>query len=180
MNKIEENNNENDSQGNTSNSDSQENLFYKFSGAPQNCSSILKGDNVNENNKREKRTRNRPSKADRFSQEREELVKELEKKMGLTEENRGVLLYDLEHNKELKEYLKEKIPEIRKLYKCGCWNYFIQKEENRDEIGLLKSIFKSEKYELISKRILEERNGEKKQFSGIYFFKDLNINQYFK
>jgi hypothetical protein len=157
MNKIEENKNENDSQGNTSNSD-----------------------NYNENGKREKRTRNRPSKAERFSGERDELIKELEKKMGLTEENRGVLLYDLEHNTELKEYLKNKIPEIRKLYKCGCWNYFIQKEENRDEIGLLKSIFKSEKYELISKRILAERNGEKKQYSGIYFFKNLNINQYFK
>ena len=118
MNKIEENNNENDSQGKTSNSD-----------------------NMNENKKIEKRTRNRPSKADRFIQEREELVKELEKMMGLTEENRGVLLYDLEHNEELKEYLKSKIPEIRKLYKCGCWNYFIQKEEKRDIIGLLKSIF---------------------------------------
>lgn len=157
MNKKEENNNENDSIGNTSNSE-----------------------NINENGKREKKTRNRPSKAQRYTEEREELIKELEKMMGLTEEVRGVLLYDLEHNEELKEYLKNKIPEIRKLYKCGSWNYFIQKEENRDEIGLLKSIFKSEKYELISKRILEERNGEKKQYSGIYFFKDLNINQYFK
>ena len=155
MNKKE--NNENISEGNTSNSD-----------------------NVNENGKREKRTRNRPSKAERYTEEREELIKELESKMGLTEEIRGVLLYDLEHNNELKEYLKNKIPEIRKLYKCGCWNYFIQKEANRDQIGLLKSIFKSEKYELISKRILAEREGEKKQYSGIYFFKDLNINQYFK
>ena len=153
MNKIEDNN----SEGNTSNSD-----------------------NINMNGKREKRTRNRPSKAERFSEEREELIKELEKKMGLTEEVRGVLLYDLEHNNELKEYLKEKIPEIRKLYKCGCWNYFIQKEENRDEIGLLKSIFKNEKYELITKRILAERKGDKKQYSGIYFFKDLNLNEYFK
>jgi hypothetical protein len=93
------------------------------------------------------------------------LVKELEKKIGLTEENRGVLLYDLEHNKELKEYLNEKIPLIRKLYKCGSWNYFIQKEENRDIIGLLKSVFKSEKYELVSKRILAEREGEKEEIT---------------
>ena len=103
--------------------------------------------------------------------------------MGLTEENRGVLLYDLEHNEKLKEYLNEKlkeylnekIPEIRKLYKCGCWNYFIQKEENIDIIGLLKSIFKSEKYELVSKMKYTEREGEKKKYSHIYFFKDLNI-----
>ena len=165
MNKIEDNN----SEGNTSNSDNMNENGWSDS-SQQSCSA----------RKREKRTRNRPSKAERFSEEREELIKELESKMGLTEEIRGVLLYDLEHNNELKEYLKNKIPEIRKLYKCGCWNYFIQKEENRDEIGLLKSIFKSEKYELISKRILAEREGEKKQYSGIYFFKDLNINQYFK
>ena len=161
MNKIEENNNENDSQGNTSNTDS-----------------------PNENNKREKRTRNRVSKAEKFSEERDQLIKELEKKMGLTEENRGVLLYDLEHNEELKEYLKNKIPEIRKLYKCGTWNYFVKQHtkegEELSEICLLKSIFKNEKYELISKRIVAERCGEKKQYNSIYFFKDLNINQYFK
>jgi hypothetical protein len=161
MNKIEDNNNETDSEGNTSNSDT-----------------------PNLNNKREKRTRNRPSKSERFSEEREELVKELEKKMGLTEEVRGVLLYDLEHNNELKEYLKNKIPEIRRLYKCGTWNYFVKQHtkegEEPSEIGLLKSIFKDEKYELISKRILADREGEKKQHSSIYFFKNLNINQYFK
>lgn len=146
----------------------------------ENNSLTSNSSNVNENNKRVKRTRNRPSKAERFSEEREELIKELEKMMGLTEEVRGVLLYDLEHNEELKEYLKNKIPEIRKLYKCGCWNYFIQKEEKRDIVGLLKSIFKSEKYELVSKRILAVRENKKKQYSGVYFFKDLNINQYFK
>ena len=59
---------------------------------------------------------NRRSKAVRFSEKREELIKELEEMMGLTEEVRGVLLYDLEHNEELKEYLKNKIPEIRKLH----------------------------------------------------------------
>jgi hypothetical protein len=35
--------------------------------------------------KGKKITRNRPSKAERFSEEREELIKELEKMMGLTE-----------------------------------------------------------------------------------------------
>ena len=103
MNKlIEEINNDNDSQGNTSNSD-----------------------NMNENNKRVKRTRNRPSKAEKFGQEREELIKELEKMIGLTEEVRGVLLYDLEHNEELKEYLKNKIPEIRKLHPRNYITYVI-------------------------------------------------------
>ena len=36
----------------------------------------------NMNGKREKRTRNRPSKSEIFVEEREELIKELEKKIG--------------------------------------------------------------------------------------------------
>jgi hypothetical protein len=152
MNKISENNNENESQGNTSNSD-----------------------NINENGKREKRTRNRPSKAERFGEEREELVKELEKRIGLTEEIRGVLLYDLEHNEELKEYLREKIPEIKRLYKTGNWAYFVRQHikegEEPSEISLLKSIMKSENYEITNRRKITERNEIKKTFIELYFNK---------
>jgi hypothetical protein len=200
MNKIEENNNENISEGNTSNSDTQDFISSSDdeikSSAHQKFNVEFLGCNINENgssvlkpqtgfaSKREKRTRNRPSKAERFVEEREELIKELEKKMGLTEEVRGVLLYDLEHNEELKEYLKNKIPEIRKLYKCGTWNYFVKQHikegEEPSEIGLMKSIFKSEKFELVSKMKYAEREGERKKYSHIYFLKDLNLNQYFK
>ena len=148
---------DNNSQGNTSNSETQ-----------------------NDDNKRVKRTRNRPSKSERFSEERIELVKELERRMGLSQETRVVLLYDLEHNEELKNFLKENVNLIQKIYKCGSWNYFIQKEDKRDTIGLLKSIFKTEKYELISRMKYAERGGEKKKYSHIYFLKDLNLNQYFK
>ena len=159
MNKIEDNN----SLGNTSNSESV---------------------NINNNCKREKRTRNRPSKAKRYTEEREELIKELEIKMGLTEEIRGVLLYDLEHNNELKEYLKEKIGEIKKLYKCGCWNFFVKQHtkegEEPSEICLLKSIFKDEKYKLISKRIMAKRGYEKKQHSVIMFYKEYNLEEKIK
>jgi hypothetical protein len=50
-----------------------------------NNSLTSNSENVNENNKREKRTRNRSSKAERYNEERAELVKELEKMMGLYE-----------------------------------------------------------------------------------------------
>jgi hypothetical protein len=136
--------------------------------------------NLESKSQNEKRKRNRQSKAEIHSEEREELVKELEKKMGLTEEVRGVLLYDLEHNEELKEYLKTKIPEIRKLYKCGSWNYFIQKEENRNIIGLLKSIFKSEKYKLKPSRMMAERGGNKKQYCTILFYREYNLAEKIK
>ena len=188
MNKIIENE-DNNSQGSnnslTSNSDTQDFISSSDeeikSGAHQKfIDNKFLGCNVNENNKRVKRTRNRPSKAERFSEEREELIKELERMIGLTEEVRGVLLYDLNRNEELKEYLKNKIPEIRKLYKCGCWNYFIQKEEKRDIIGLLKSIFKSEKYKLKPSRLVAERGGEKKQYSAILFYKVYDLAEKIK
>jgi len=149
-----------------------------------NNSLTSNSDNVNENNKRVKRTRNRPSKAERFSEEREELIKELERIIGLTEEVRGVLLYDLNRNEELKEYLKNKIPEIRKLYKCGTWNYFVKQHtkewEEPSEIGLMKSIFKSEKYKLISKRTVSERANEKKQYNAILFYKGCDLTDKIK
>jgi hypothetical protein len=131
MNKIIENK-DNDSQGSnntlTSNSDTQDFISSDEeikSGAHQKFNNEFLGCNVNDNNKREKKTRKRPSKAERFIEERKKFLKELEKMMGLTEETRGVLLYDLEHNEELKEYLKNKIPEIRKLHPRNYITYVI-------------------------------------------------------
>ena len=140
-------------------------------------------DNKNEsdrsNKNKEKRTRNRLNKREKYKEEREELIKELEKRMGLTEEIRGVLLYDLEKNEELKEYLLDNMENIKKIYKCGGWNYFIKKEE-REEIGLLKSIFKDEKYELISKRQFKEIEEKKKQYTYLYFMINVSLNDHLK
>ena len=113
------------------------------------------------------------TKSERYRKERENFVSDLETKMGLSESNRGVLLYDLEQNDTLKKYLKDKIVDIQKFYKCGSWNYFIKLNSNSnvDEIGLLKSIFKSEKYNITNKRIMKEINKEKKLYSVLYFYK---------
>jgi hypothetical protein len=76
----------------------------------------------NINNKREKRTRNRPSKSERYTQEREELIEELNILIGLNNNKNNVILYELEHNEELK--LRELVPEIKKYYRTCCWGYF--------------------------------------------------------
>ena len=117
---------------------------------------------MNENNKRVKRTRNRPSKAERYSEEREELVKELNKMIGL-ENNNKIILYDLEHNEELKTYLKENVCLIRKIFKCGNWGYFSNdpKKGMGNEIGLLRAIYKNECWEISSKRKICERSKKK-------------------
>jgi len=127
----------------------------------------------NTSNTKVVRTRNKKTKAQTFQNERTLFIDELEKKMGLTETNRGVLLYELENNEELKKYLRDKIPEIQKLYKCGCWNYFIKLNSNSkvSELGLLKSIFKNEKYNLLNKKTITEIDGNKKACSMLFFFK---------
>ena len=81
MNKIEE---DNKSVGNTSNSD-----------------------NINENGKMEKKSRS--TKKEMYNQEREEIIKELNEIIGLNENNKSVLLYDLETNKKVKENLKNNL-----------------------------------------------------------------------
>ena len=149
-----------------------------------NNSLTSNSDNVNENNNREKITRNRPLKAERFCKERKQLVGELEKKMGLTEEIKGVLLYDLENNEELKSYLKNKIPEIRKLYKCGTWNFFVKQHtkegEEPSEISLLKSIFKEENYKLKTIRKMIKKEEITKQYTCIFFYKEYNLTEKYK
>lgn len=127
---------------------------------------------IDTNNKIVK-TRNKKTKAQTFQNERKIFIDELEKKMGLTETKRGVLLYDLEHNEELMKFLKDNIPEIQKLYKCGSWNYFIKLNSNSkvSEIGLLKSIFKTEQYSILNKQVLKEIEGIKKMYSELHFIK---------
>ena len=63
------------------------------------------------------------------------------------------------------------------MYKCGQWAYFVNKEEEKkDEIGLLRSIFKNEKYDVISKQVYKE--GEtKKKYTKTYFLKNLNLKE---
>ena len=119
------------------------------------------------------KTRNKKTKAETFQKERTIFIEDLEKMMGLTDTTRDVLLHDLEKNEDLKKHLKDKIPDIQKLYKCGSWNYFIKSNSNSkvSEIGLLKSIFKSENYNIINKRAMKEIDGIKKMYSVLYFLK---------
>jgi len=130
---------------------------------------------ISSDNKNNADTKNKKmTKSERYKKEREEFVNELEQIMGLSESNRGVLLYDLEHNEPLNKYLKDKIVDIQKFYKCGTWNYFVKQHQNNgdvDEISLIKSIFKNEGYEVITKKKISERNGIKKQYVNLNFLK---------
>ena len=142
-------------------------------------STDMSNGNTSDSSNERKKTRNKPTKAQQFKEERQKIVMELENLIGLTENNRGVLLHDLGKNDKLKEYLREIVPLIRRYYKCGTWNYFIQKEENRDIIGLLKSVFKTENFQLINKQKFLTIDGIKKQYTQIYIINDNKIKNLF-
>jgi hypothetical protein len=119
-----------------------------------------------------KRTRNRPCKSERFKEEREQLLMKLEELISL-DEVRGVLLYDLERNEKLKEYLMDNLDLIKRIYKYGSWNYFNKPDETRNPVALLKAIFKTEKYELVSRlKYTDVGDGVKKKYTQIFFIRN--------
>lgn len=150
-NSVLSNKQDNDSNGNTSNSD-----------------------NVNDNGKRAKTTRNRPCKSEYYNEEREQIILELENLIGLTDIKRNATLYELENNSKLINRLKELIPLIKKYYKCSTWGYFSTdpKKGMGNEVGLLKAIFKNENYNILNKRRQLEYNGIKKLHTELYFMKN--------
>ena len=95
---IEEDNKSNGNNSNTTNSDTPNENGWSDS-SQQSCSA----------RKREKRTRNRPSKAERYTEEREELIKDLNNLTGINEKNH-MILYELNNNEKLKEKIRELVP----------------------------------------------------------------------
>ena len=48
-------------------------------------------------------------------------------------------------------HFDELVPEIRKYHRCSTWHYFKVEEEEKDEIGLMKSVYKNSGYEITNK-----------------------------
>ena len=136
-------------------------------------------DEVNNNvvysNSSNERKRNKPTKALIYKEQRKKIIENLERLMHLNDIIRSVLLYDLEKNIELKKYLREQAPNIKKYYKCGTWNYFVNQHtkegEEISEISLLRAIFKDENYEIISIKKIKLMDGIKKHMTNLIFLK---------
>jgi len=117
-------------------------------------------------------SKNRRSKVEIYKEEREELIKNLNEMIGLNKSNK-ILLYDLEVNEELKEYLRGNSDKIKKIYKTCLWGYYSKEKKKGmgNEIGLLKSIYKNDDWEISNKRVMNERGGIKKIYMELHFNK---------
>ena len=135
-----------------------------------NSSNTSNSENVNENGKRCKK---RATKKELYQNEREEIIKELENKIGLTKEKRTIMLYELEKNEEIKNRMKELSEKIKKIYRSSNWGYYSSdvKKGSGNEITLLRSVFKNSGYNIESKRKMVTMNGEKKIHIQLGFYK---------
>jgi len=136
---------------------------------------MINNNNVVTLNSSNERKRNKPTKALIYKEERKNIIDNLERLMQLNDTIRSVLLCDLEKNIELKKYLREQVQNVKKYYKCGTWNYFVNQHtkegEEISEISLLRAIFKDENYEIISRKKIKWVDGVKKHMTNLIFLK---------
>jgi hypothetical protein len=123
-----------------------------------------------------KKTRNRLTKKQQFSKERDELILELNNIIGIDEKKNYVYLYDLEHNDEIIKYIESKIETIKTIFKTGSWGYFsTEKSRGKDNnIGLIRSLYTDCDYEITSKLKVNTFENIKKQYTLLCFNKKSN------
>lgn len=128
-------------------------------------------DNNNIHQDKPKRTRNRLTKKQQYSKEREELIQQLNNIIGIDDKKNYVYLYDLEHNEEILKSIKELEEQISKYHKCGMWGYFSNdvKKGKGNEIGLLRAVYKDNDILITTKSKVIERD-YKKINSTVYYF----------
>ncbi len=127
-------------------------------------------------NMKEKRCRNRSTKKELYKEKREELINELNKIIGI-DKNNQIFLYELEKNEKVKEFLKNNIEKIRKYHKTGSWGYFSgDYSKGRDnEIGLLRSLYLDNDYNILSKLKINNFENKKKQYTLLIFLKNISL-----
>ena len=145
MNKIVCDKTDNESEGNTSNSE------------------------IN-NNINGKRTRNRLTKKQQYKNERKEIINKINNLLDIYETKNYVYLYDIENNEKTKAEINKMSEEVKKYFKVGNWNYYIMKNNGEKplEIGLIRALYRDEGWLMTTKEKQIERNGKKLR-SVIYY-----------
>ncbi len=111
--------------------------------------------------------RNKLTKKQQYSNEREIFINNLNNIIGIDEKNNCHFLCELEKNDEIKKYLIDNIEDIKKYYKIGKWGFFsgdVSKGKN-NYIGLVRSLYLDSDYEIISKSKMATFNDIKKQYT---------------
>lgn len=73
----------------------------------------------------------RPNKTTNYVNERQEILERLYEIVGVTDTNKFIYLYDLEHNKNKQELILGLESDVKKYFKCGRWSYFTKQQKKR-------------------------------------------------
>jgi len=127
--------------------------------------------NSNSDNKNERKIRS--TKKELYKKEREEIINDLNKIIGIDEKNNSIFLYELERNDKVKEYIRMNLKRIRRYHKTGSWGYFSNElsKGKGNEIGLLRSLYNDNDYDIISKMKINNFEDIKKQYTMLMFYK---------
>lgn len=133
----------------------------------------IKKENDKDSTDSDKEKKKRSTKEELYEEERKEIINELEKMMGLTNEKRTIMFHDLNENEKIKERMKELSEEIKKIYRVSSWGYYSKDEKkgSGNEIALLRSVFKNSGYNIESKRKTVKINNETKIKVQLGFYK---------
>jgi len=115
----------------------------------------------------------RRNKKELFSIERKLFISKLNDIIQLEKNNNSVIYDDLVENIELKQYLIDNVELIKKYYSCSNWGYFtthLHGNIPKNEVTLMKSIFKNEGFNITSKsKTIIRHDGIKKICTLLYF-----------
>ena len=127
--------------------------------------------NSNENIKKHRR-----SKEELYTEERKMIIENINVLIGLNKNKYSVIYADLTENEELKNYLITNLDLIKKYYMCGTWSYFVSHlhKYEKNEVSLMKSIYKSDGFIITSKSKTLVKNNIKKNYTELYFIKPIH------
>ena len=117
--------------------------------------------------------RKRSTKRDLYKEEREEIIKKLNKILDVEENKNYVYLYDIEHNEEIKKGIDEMSEEVKKYFKTGNWNYYIMKNKNKVplRISLVRALYREGNIMMTTKEKDILREGKKVRTTLYYLLK---------
>lgn len=117
--------------------------------------------------------RKRSTKKELYKEEREEIIKKLNKILNIEEEKNYVYLYDIENDDKIKKEIDELSEEVKKYFKTGNWNYYIMKNKNKNplRISLVRALYRDEKIMMTTKEKDITREGKKVRTTLYYLLK---------
>jgi hypothetical protein len=115
----------------------------------------------------------RPTKNEKYQNERKLLLDKLNSILGFNETNNSFILYDLNNNIDKQNMILDLVRDIKEYFPCSKWSYFNSTSNLKKEyLSLIRSVYKYMGYNISYKNI--KINVDNSIISTIiyYFFKN--------